>query len=176
MTIPEVERTIVSFFASQDWTSCLLFGQARSPLDVFLSIRCELISLIGSYIPAAGPRKEYVIWFVVDVRNSNSLARCSGSAVKIRHCPATVSGRFFDCTSHCPSRVGRRSRSEVGRESGDRSRQAHSPLFLGRRRTLMSDSDRCHRFCSTFCAATLLADVVCLLLQSVNPMAVCMEK
>src|SRR5271155_4632682 len=51
--------------------------------------------------------------------------------------PCNCKRPFFDCKSHCPSRVGRRSRREVGRESGDRSRQAHSPLFLGRRRTCM---------------------------------------
>src|SRR5580704_15330268 len=55
--------------------------------------------------------------------------------------PCNCKRPFFDCTSHCPSRVGRRSHPEVGRESGDRSRQAHSPLFLGRRRTLNVYSD-----------------------------------
>src|SRR5580704_7417959 len=51
--------------------------------------------------------------------------------------PCNCKRPFSTAISHCPLRVGRRSRQAVGRESGDRSRQAYSPLFLGRRRTRM---------------------------------------
>src|SRR5580704_15059805 len=57
--------------------------------------------------------------------------------------PCNCKRPFSTAISHCPVRVGRRSRRAVGRESGDRSRQAHSPLFLGRRRTRMFGFSPC---------------------------------
>src|ERR1700722_2664608 len=66
------------------------------------------------------------------------LTGCSGSAVKIRHCPATVSDLLGSARSHCLSGREGADTIEVRRESGDRFRQATlCPLFRGRRRTLM---------------------------------------
>src|SRR6202012_1327573 len=69
------------------------------------------------------------------------LARCSGSAVKIRHCPATVSDASRLQMPLPLKRWEGAIALSTRRESGDRSAKlrakAHCPLFLGQRRTLM---------------------------------------
>jgi hypothetical protein len=85
----------------------------------------------GNEEEATGPSCRY--------KHAIPLARCTGSAVKIRHCPATVSDAFAIAHATAPQGWEGAIALAPRRESGDRSAKlrakAHCPLFPGRRRT-----------------------------------------
>jgi len=89
-------------------------------------------------VPASGNERKAVVQ-LSHLAEKNPLARCSGSAVKIRHCPATVSDAFAIAHATAPQGWEGAIALAPRRESGDRSAKlrakAHCPLFPGRRRT-----------------------------------------
>jgi hypothetical protein len=140
ITIPDLDQTIRLVSRITGWASSSICSDA-DPSRFSLRFDANLFHCISSTSEGMDPRtggKQFDLELTCEKQFAGEMLGKRGEKPPL---PCNCKRPFFDCTSHCPSRVGRRSRPEVGRESGDRSRQAHSPLFLGRRRTLNVYSD-----------------------------------
>jgi hypothetical protein len=80
-------------------TRCARPIRPYTPQSVFVSLNGGINRGSHQYKAVAQVRKHAI-----------PLARCTGSAVKIRHCPATVSDAFAIAYATAPEKVGRRNR------------------------------------------------------------------